>query len=134
MTPADQAGARAQCQALEHALTAVDAAVEQYFASPRGRIHHAWQCGDGRRRAVELPATMIRYDDAIDAAGCRGARVVGVEDSLQNELAGPAIAQPGDIVPGERVVQLLAHPLGKRRGAVAWKKCREIPECPAPAE
>src|SRR5262249_23675411 len=67
----------------------------------------------------ELAAAVIRDHDRIGAGVDGGARVVRVEDALEDELARPQASHPGDIAPGKSRDELTGDPLRKRRHVIA---------------
>ena len=71
---------------------------------------------------------MIRPDDGVGASICREPRILGVEYSLEDELAWPAFAYPGDVFPIDRRIELPAHPFGKLADAVFREKGRKVAE------
>src|SRR4029077_19888659 len=65
---------------------------------------------DGGMRAVELPAAVIGHDDPVDARGGGGLGVLDVEHALEHQLARPQAANPLDIAPAQRAVEILVRP------------------------
>src|SRR3954470_21333348 len=53
---------------------------------------------------------MVGNDDAIRAHVCRSARVVGVENALDDERALPLRAHPLQVFPGDAGIEVVAHP------------------------
>ena len=56
------------------------------------RVGDMRQYGDGARRVVELAAAMVRHDDGIGPFIGGELGIFGIEDALDDELAGPALA------------------------------------------
>ena len=78
------------------------------------RIDDRRQRRDRRRRAVELAAAVIG-DDERRGAGLGGdARILDVEDALEDELARPQALDPFDVLPVQRRIELAGDPLRQR--------------------
>ena len=83
----------------------------------------------GREHAVELAAAVVGHDDAVRAARGRFARVVGIENALDDQRALPLLAHPFDVLPGDARVEIgadPAHQVGERR-ARAEQRSRDCP-------
>ena len=61
---------------------------------------------DGRARSVELPPAVVRHDQAVDAVLDRLSGVRGSHHALQEQRAGPEGAEPREVGPGHRRVDL----------------------------
>ena len=59
---------------------------------------------------------MVGHDDAIHPKLCSLDGIVDVDQSLDDQLAAPALAEPGEIVPSHGRIEQLAHSLGDCRG------------------
>src|SRR5690606_42026712 len=58
------------------------------------RAGNGGQRGDGRWRSIELPPTVVADDERIGPAVDGQARVFGVHDAFQDQLAAPALLDP----------------------------------------
>ena len=81
------------------------------------RIDDLRQHLDRRRRAVELTAAMVGDHQRLRAGLRRLIGVLDVENALQDQLARPDAADPLDILPVQRGVELRRDP-GPERGDV----------------
>ena len=63
----------------------------------------------GRLRRVEGAAAVVREHDAADAVSERRHRVRGALDALDDDGQARRLPDPGDVVPAERLVDVLAH-------------------------
>src|SRR3546814_13837231 len=61
-------------------------------------------------RSVELAPAMVRHDDAVGADRRRLARILGVQYALDDERAVPRGANPVEILPLDRRVELGTEP------------------------
>ena len=92
-----------------------DAAVEQHGELVADRVDDARQRVERGDRAVDLAAAVVGDDDAVDAARRRArARVVGVQDALEDDRQPRLLAQPRQVVPRQRRVGELADPVADR--------------------
>ena len=64
---------------------------------------------DGRLRRVEGPAAVVREHEAPDAVAERLHGVRGALDPLDDDGQAGRLLDPGDVVPAERPVDVLAH-------------------------
>ena len=111
--PPDPHGRGPERQRLEHIRPPRDAAVDKDFAPAENIRAEAmeFQQGEQRRlRRVEGAAAMVRNHDTLDAVREGLLRVGGALDPLDDdgEAAG-RVADPGDVVPAEGLVNVLAH-------------------------
>ena len=95
--------------ASEHVLSGPHTAIEQHFATAGDGVHDARQRRDGGASAVELTSAVVGHHHRIHAVFDCELRVLGIEDSLDDDLARPALAQPGEIFPGDRRIELAAR-------------------------
>ena len=115
MRPPDQAGRGAERHRLDHVAAAPDAAVDQHRDAAFDRLGHGRQSADRGDRAVQLAAAVVGDDHAVDAVIDRGARLVRMQDALQEQRPRPDLAQPGDIAPAQRrVEQVVDVPASER--------------------
>ena len=75
----------------------------------------AGQRVERRDRAVDLAAAVVGDEIAIQPRVDRAARVVGVEDALEHDRQLRALAQEGEVVPGERRARVDPTNAGPRR-------------------
>src|SRR5580698_7488083 len=85
-----KAGAEAMCR--DDPLAAANTAVEQHGYSMAYRAHHSRQHIDGRRQAVELHRAVIGDRHRIRAGIGGHRRIVRMHDSLDDQGAGPQLA------------------------------------------
>jgi hypothetical protein len=84
-------------------------------------------------RAVELPAAVIGHDDAVDTRGGGGLGVLDVEHALEHQLARPEAADPFDVAPAQRPVEILVRPRARLLDSdAALEIGLDIPERLAP--
>ena len=62
-----------------------------------------------RLRRVERAPAMVRQHDTLNTARDRGPRVRGALDPLDHNRQARRISDPGDVVPAQRLVDVLAH-------------------------
>ncbi len=117
--PPDQAGRGAERHRLDHVAAAPDAAVDQHRHAAFDRLGHARQSPDRGHRPVQLAAAVVGDDHAVDAVIDRGARVVRMQDALQEQRPRPDLAQPGDIAPAQRRVEQVVDVPGEREDVLA---------------
>ena len=106
---ADQHRARAERQRLDDVDAAAKAAVDQDRRPPAGRLDHARQRQDRCDCAVKLAAAVVGDDDSVSAAADRFARVVRVQEALDEERPAPLLAQTVDVTPTNVGIELLVH-------------------------
>src|SRR5262249_7380623 len=82
--------------------------------APHG-LHALGHRGDRGGRAIELPAAVIGAHERAGAGLGGRARILDVEDALENELARPQAADPLDVLPTQRRIELAGGPLRQRR-------------------
>ena len=124
--------ARAQGPSLEHVLAGADAAVHPHFDLVAHRIHNRRQRGDGGRRAVELAAAVVAHHDGVGAGGHGQARVFGIDNAFEDQLAAPALLHPGNVSPGQARVELAGGPVRERAHVFhALHMADDITELPA---
>src|ERR1700732_4406580 len=80
-------------------LPAPYAAIEPNLRLALHSLRDRGQHANRGRCPVELPATVVGYDNRIGTYVDRAARIFGIHDSLQHQLSRPQPADPGDIVP-----------------------------------
>src|SRR5262249_23732374 len=85
----DHARARAAAERAHHVLPGADAAVDHHLDHVAHCVHHLRQCRDRGGRPVELPAAVIGDDERAGAGLCGRARILDVEDPLEDEFARP---------------------------------------------
>ena len=107
---ADQHAPRAERERLEHVDPAANAPVHEHLEPVAHRGNDAGQLGDRGSDAVELAAAVIGHDHAIRSRIGGGARIVGLEHALDEELAVPETAQPLDVLPGDGRIELRVDP------------------------
>ena len=100
----------AQRHRFEHVLPTANAAVHVHLNLMAHGINNSGQRLDGGRCAVELAAAMVGHDDGVGAGVDRQLRVFSVLDTLQDELASPAVSNPLDVRPAERRIELRCCP------------------------
>src|SRR5690606_15399104 len=104
--PADVGAGRAERDRAHHVLAATNAAVHVDLDVAADRVEDGRERRDRRGRAVELASAVVRDDDRV-GPGARGdPGVLGIEDALEDQLAAPALANPLDVGPGERGIEL----------------------------
>ena len=108
----DPHGRRPQRERLEDIRAARDPAVHVDFApleDIRARAVDFQQDQHGRLRRVEGAPAVVRKHDALDAVPDRCLRIRGALDPLYDDGQAGRLLDPGDVVPGERLVDVLAH-------------------------
>ncbi len=111
---ADHRAARAQCPGLEHVLAAADAAVHPYLGLATDRRDDGRQGLDARWRPIELASAMVADDDGVGADLDRELGVFDIHDALEDQLAAPALLDPGHVFPRKARIELLVGPCGQR--------------------
>ena len=130
---ADQATPGSEGQRPHHVLAAADAAVEHHLDVRADRIGDGRQHGDRGRRAIELPAAVIRDHERGSAKSAHDPGILDVKDALDDQLAGPDAADPLHILPVQGLVELGLDPLRQRRDPLnALDPARQVAEGPAP--
>src|SRR5579883_3584145 len=115
---ADHAGTGAERERPRDVLTGANAAVEHDLDVGADRIDDPRQHRDRGDRTIELTPAVVG-DDERGSSGLGGAAgVLDVEQSLDDQLAGPQLADPFDILPGERRIELAGDPLRQRADAL----------------
>src|SRR5256885_894579 len=119
VSAADEHGAGTEAKGFDDVRAAADSAVEQDFrlASDGGDDFrkHAKRRGD----SVELAAAVIRNDDGGGANVDGAAGVVGGENALCDDRAGPEFAEPAKIFPGDDGATERGANIDERHGAFA---------------
>src|SRR5829696_2112463 len=106
ISTAQHAGARPERQRPQHILPGPDAAVEHHLDVGADRIDDLRQHGDGGRGAIKLASAMVGDYQGRGAAPGRQPRVFHVEHAFEDQLAGPDAADPLNIVPVQRGIEL----------------------------
>src|SRR3954452_25254111 len=83
--PADEAGRSAERQGFDHIAAAPHAAVEQYRNASGDGLDDRRQDVERRRRAIELAAAVIGYDDPVDSVLDSLLRFRRVEHTFEDE-------------------------------------------------
>src|SRR6185312_6213991 len=91
-----------------------DAGVEQDLGVLADLAHDLWQQMEWDRRTVELPATVIGEQDAVDTHRRKRAGVIQVLHALDDELAWPLLLDPGEILKGHRGIEHGVEQFGDR--------------------
>ena len=110
----NQRALRAQSTGFEHILPAANAAIHPHLDVLAHRFGNVRQCSNGGRRPIELAAAVVAHDECIGTAVDGQARVFGVHDALEDQLAAPAFLDPLHITPVELRVELLRRPRRQR--------------------
>ena len=96
-----------------------DAGVEVHLHVGADLAHDVRQQVEGDRRAVELAAAVVREHDAVDALAGEDLRVLDGLHALDDDLAGPDLADDVEVVEGDgrvhRGVEQLADGAAGRR-------------------
>ena len=124
---AKEHAARAQRKGLADIAATAHAAVYHDRAIPEG-LEHARQHAQRRRGAVELPAAMVRNDDAVHAILPGKPGVGGIQDPLDDHRAAPARADRPRMLPGEMATRReIPQDAGRHdRGAVRREGVLEV--------
>mmetsp|Transcript_26753 Transcript_26753/g.61931 ORF Transcript_26753/g.61931 Transcript_26753/m.61931 type:complete len:245 (-) Transcript_26753:143-877(-) len=107
-----------QRQCFQHRLPAANSAVNPNLNLVPHRSHNLWQHLHSRRRAVELPPSMVGDDDCVCAALYGDPGVLHIHDALEDQLAPPLLLDPLDVGPRQPGVKLLLRPGRQRRHVV----------------
>src|SRR6516162_6573214 len=101
---------RAEGDCLENILARANAAVQEDLHAVADGPGDRRQCGDRRQRAVELTSAVIGDDHRVGANMQGAFGVLGIENTLQDQFAAPAVPDPLDVVPIELRIELLGDP------------------------
>ncbi len=82
---------------------------DHYGRARSDRRHDRRQHVDRRRRAIEMPAAVVRNPDAVGAQRHRTLGVLRMQDALDHERPFPAIAQPRQFLPGVAAARAQLH-------------------------
>lgn len=107
---AEQHAIGAQGQHAEHVGAGAHTAIGEDGHLPFHRFGDRGQRLRAGHGAVQLAAAVVRDHDAVGAQLQRVARVVRVEDALDDQLALPLVADPLQVLPGDAGVEVLAQP------------------------
>ena len=103
---------------LHHVGPSPHAAVHQDRDPPADRLDHLGQRVQRRRARIELPSTVVRHHDRLDAVLDRERRVLGGEDPLhQDREPGRVLADEREVLP--RHVRLVEVVGARRHGRTA---------------
>src|SRR5215210_90766 len=100
--PAEQDRGGAQRQRLERVRAAADAAVEQHRHATVHRLEDARECVEGGDGAIDLATAVVGDDDPVHPSVHRATGVVGVKQPLEQDREPRALAQEGQVLPGQR--------------------------------
>jgi len=84
--------------------------------STASRISGSVESGD---RAVDLAPAVVRHDDSVHAVVERALGVLAVEDALEDDRQPRALAQEGQVLPGQRRAGVDGHEALHRGSAPA---------------
>ena len=110
--PADADGRGAQRERFDNVRAARDAAVDVDLATCEDGGTEAVELQEGeegRLRRVEGAAAVVGQHDALDVVLERFFRVGGALDPLDHDGEARRLLDPGDVVPAQRLVDVLAH-------------------------
>ena len=125
--PADEDGAGAKGERRDDVRAAPHAAVEIDLCPSLDRLDDRLEGIDGRRHAVELASAVVGDDDRGRPVLDGQPRVVGREETLDHQRQRGQRAQPVDVRPGQRGIQLVAHEGRVGRGAAdVARRCRAV--------
>ena len=93
--------ARAEAKRLEDIKSPPHAGVEVYLQSVADRFGDGGECLDAGGCAVELPAAVVRDDDAVNAVLGALYSILDSANALNDERQACEVAQPVEPVPGE---------------------------------
>src|SRR5207248_1819204 len=108
-------------EGLERVGAAADAAIQQYRHFSGDGFEHVGQRFERGDGAIDLAATVVRDEDAVDAVVERARGVVTTDDAFENDRQLRLRAQPGNVVPGEARVREDAAPERDGRGAIFFR-------------
>ena len=95
-----------------------DAAVEEHRDSSLHRLYDAGQRVERGHRSIHLPAAVIGDDDAVHSAVHSLPRVLGVQDSFQEDGQFCVLAKEREVLPVERAIREDAGPQTNRSARV----------------
>src|SRR6266478_4394451 len=98
----DQHCSCSQSQGLEYVGAATDAPVHINFTTSGGRLDDFWERFDAGDRRIKLPSSVIGDDDTFDTMLYRQCRILGGENSLEQERERCDATQPRQHIPGEK--------------------------------
>ncbi|RMP87692.1 hypothetical protein ALQ17_05283 [Pseudomonas fluorescens] len=107
---AQQARLGAQGEHAHHVQPGADAGVDQYGEVIAHCIGNRRQGFGGGQHAVQLAAAVIGDHDAIGAETHRVLGVLGVEDAFDDHRAFPELADPLQVFPADRRVEIVRQP------------------------
>lgn len=98
---ADQDGVGSEGQGLQHVGACAHTRVEQDRRPVADGLGDRPQRVEGSHRTVDLPAPVVRDDDAVDAVVEGEPGVVDGHDALQDDRAAPVVAQEREVRPAQ---------------------------------
>lgn len=110
--PADPHGRCPERERFQYVSTPRDSTVDVDFTPVEDLGADAvqlQQCKHGRLCRVEGAAAVVREHDALDAVLDRSLRVRGALDPLDDNRQPRRLLDPGDVVPAQRLVDVLPH-------------------------
>src|SRR5208282_2885811 len=123
--PSEKNGPSTQSQGFENIGTAANASVKKH-GNPS--VHCAHDGGESVERgngAVDLPATMIRDNYAVNARVDCVLRIVRMQNALQNNRQRRVLAEERYVAPGEGGVRIQVAPKLNRGGRILLRRLRK---------
>ena len=111
----DQHRIGTQRQRLDDVQPAADTTVYEHRQIRPNGLGNTRQHAGRRRRLIELTPAMIGNDDAFDPVVRGHPGVLDIQDALENKFARPVLANPRNVVPRHRRVELFIDPLTEVR-------------------
>jgi hypothetical protein len=106
-----------------HDVSAVaDPAVDQHRSSGADRLHDLGQGHERSHRAVQLTSTVVGHHDPVGPGRHELPRVVRAEHPLDQDAARPHLAQPPQVVDGDRRVEHAVDEVRDRAAALAQRR------------
>src|ERR1700722_17854854 len=102
---------RTERQRAHNVLSAANSAIKENLDRGADGVRDLRQHRNGRWRPVELSAAVVGNNNRSGAAPGSNARIVDVEDSLEDQRPGPNPSEPCDVVPAERTAYFFPDPL-----------------------
>ena len=122
---ADHAGFCAERERAHHVLAGADAAVEHDLDLVADRVGDFRQHLDRGRCAVELPSAMVGDHERLRAGLGGFIGILDIENAFEDQLARPDAADPFDVFPVQRGVELRRDPVAERNDIVGHVKGTE---------
>ena len=119
ISAADEHGAGTEAKGFDDVGAAADATVEQDFGLASYGGDDFRKHAERRGNSVELTAAVIRNDDAGGSLVDGAASIVGGENALRDDRAGPEFAEPAKIFPGDDSATERGADVDERHGAFA---------------